>query len=159
MTHQANSGTGATGTLPDELLDELDATVAQLGRLFSARHGEACCEGALSMAQMMALRGIHEHGSVKVGELAAFLGIKAPAASALVEALERTGLLEREADPADRRVSRVRLTAAGDRRLAEAEADRRHHMRRYASVLTHEDISNLIRINRKLIDALLSERG
>lgn len=159
MTHQPSNGSGTADQLPDQLLDDLDATVSQLGRLFTARHGELCCEGALSMPQMMALRAIHEHGSVKVGDIAAALGVKAPAASALVDGLEKAGYVDRDHDPDDRRVSLLKLTSVGTYALGEAESERRHYMQRYTQVLTEEDITNLIRIHRKLIDAMLAERA
>jgi DNA-binding MarR family transcriptional regulator len=42
---------------------------------------------------------------------------------ALLDELERDGLVLRELDPADRRNRRVRLTAAGEARLAAVRAD------------------------------------
>lgn len=143
--------------LPDQLIDELDAVIVQLGRLMSARHGEMCCEGALSPAQAITLRILGDHESLKMGELAGLLGIKAPAASALVDSLARAAMVEREHDVDDRRVMRVRLSEAGRAALSEAEAERRHYMRRYTSVLSEHDVRELIRIHRILIDGLMAD--
>lgn len=142
----------------DGLLDELDATVTMLGRLFSARHGEMCCESGLSAAQVLTLRVLAEVGPSKIGEIATALGIKAPAASALVDSLDRAELIEREIDPDDRRVTRVSVTDRGRDELAATEAERREHMRRYMSVLSEDDVRTLIRIQRALIDAMTSDR-
>lgn len=143
-------------TLPpgDELADELDATVMMLGRLFSARHGEMCGECGLSPAQIMTLRLIGEAGPIRISDLAAHAGVKAPAASAMVDALDKRGFIRREIDAEDRRVTLVSLTAAGAAELVAAERERREHMARYLSVLSAEDITAMIRINRKLIDAM-----
>ena len=55
-------------------------------------------------------------------ELAARLHITTGAATALVDRLERAGLAERQADPADRRRSTIRLTDQGRRLVAEARS-------------------------------------
>lgn len=50
---------------------------------------------------------------LRVGDLAAWLAVKPPTVTQFVDALESRGLVERFADPDDRRAIRVRLSAAG----------------------------------------------
>jgi DNA-binding MarR family transcriptional regulator len=50
---------------------------------------------------------------VGVGALADVVGVSAPSATRMLGALGRRGLVERRADPGDRRVVRVALTAHG----------------------------------------------
>lgn len=143
----------------DRLIDDLDASVSMLGRLFTARHGEMCCESGLSSAQLLLMRALGEiDRPLKVSDVASALGVKAPAASTMVEGLERKGMLARQSDPDDRRVSLLSLTDAGRDALAEAEEERREHLRRYASILSEEDIRTLVRIHKTLIDAMVAER-
>ncbi len=142
----------------DALVDELDATVTMLGRLFSARHAHPCEAGSLSAPQVLTLRVLAEAGPTKSGDVAGFLGIKAPATTALVDGLVRDGLVEREPDADDRRITRVCITDPGREALQIAEEMRREHMRRYMSVLSDDDIRTLIRIQRTLIDAMVSNR-
>lgn len=52
--------------------------------------------------------------------LAAAIGVEEQTVSRLVERLERSGLVERHRDPADRRRFVVTRTSAGERALAEA---------------------------------------
>jgi DNA-binding MarR family transcriptional regulator len=59
-------------------------------------------------------------GSMRVGDLARALRVTVGGTSKLVDRIERAGLIAREPDPADRRASRVALTAAGKRKLAAA---------------------------------------
>ena len=67
---------------------------------------------------------------ISMGELAARRGMAVNSATALVERLVHAGLAERMADAADRRVVRVRLTAAGERlRDAIAEVRRAEYLR------------------------------
>jgi DNA-binding MarR family transcriptional regulator len=142
----------------DALIDELDATVMMLGRIFSARHGEMCSESGLNAAQMLAMRVLAELGPTKAGDLAALLGVKAPAASALIDALEKRGYLEREIDADDRRVHLISLTDTGSRELFTAEIERREHMKRYLSVLEEDDVRTLLRVHRTLIEAMTANR-
>lgn len=56
---------------------------------------------------------------LRVGDLAAWLGVKPPTVTQLVDALVSRGLVERFADTADRRAIRVRLSAEG-RQMADS---------------------------------------
>src|SRR5215472_12194380 len=66
--------------------------------------------------------GGQEEG-IEIRVLRARLALDSAYVSRLLRALERQGLVEAEASPADRRVRRVRLTAAG--RAERAELDQR----------------------------------
>lgn len=146
------------GLISDELLDEFDASVQMLGRLFSARHGEMSCETGLTTSQLLTLRVIGETGPARIGDVAAHVGVKAPAASAVIEALDKRGLIQREIDADDRRVTRVSLTPQGRDELVAGENERREHMRHYLSVLDEDDVRTMIRVQSKLIEAMVSER-
>ncbi len=161
MANQVTTDSAAStpGTASsDALIDELDSTVMMLGRIFSARHGEMCSESGLNTAQMLALRVLAELGPSKTGDLATLLGVKAPAASALIDSLEKRGYVEREIDADDRRVHMVSMTERGDLELVAAETERREHMKRYLTVLDEDDVRLLIRVHRTLIEAMTSNR-
>jgi DNA-binding MarR family transcriptional regulator/GNAT superfamily N-acetyltransferase len=64
-----------------------------------------------------------QEGGIEIRALRARLALDSAYVSRLLRALERQGLVEAEASPADRRVRRVRLTAAG--RAERAELDQR----------------------------------
>jgi DNA-binding MarR family transcriptional regulator len=59
-------------------------------------------------------------GGMRVGDLARDLRVTVGGTSKLVDRIERAGFLARQPDPDDRRASRVKLTAAGKRKLAAA---------------------------------------
>jgi len=68
----------------------------------------------LSFTQIKALCALDsDDGERSVGALAESLGSSLPAMSRAVDGLFERGLVGREEDPADRRMKRVRLTAAG----------------------------------------------
>ena len=64
--------------------------------------------------------GQSRDGSLRVGDLARALRITVGATSKLVDCIEAAGLLRREVDADDRRASRLALTDAGKRQLADA---------------------------------------
>jgi len=65
-----------------------------------------------------ALKFVSDHRSPSMKELAAYFSITAPSATSLVRGLAKHGLVMHEADPRDRRVQRIVLTARGRARLA-----------------------------------------
>jgi len=141
--------------LDNNLLDELDETIVRIGRIMSSRHvGPDCCPHTLSVSQALLARILLTHGPAKVGEIASLLGVKPPAASAMIDSLEREGYVERAHDAEDRRVTIVRLTTAGQEALESAEVKRREVMRRYLSVLEEDDVRDLLRIHRTLLAAM-----
>jgi len=61
-----------------------------------------------------------EHESLSLGDIAAALQVDRPYATVLVNQLEEIGLVERTADPGDRRRKVVALTADGRRAMGDA---------------------------------------
>lgn len=59
-------------------------------------------------------RKSHEHeAGLKVSEISKFLGLTPPTVTQLVNSLEAKQLVQRQADPTDRRVVRINLTKKG----------------------------------------------
>lgn len=85
------------------------------------RRREVCRALGLPFSQIRALRRLAV-GPLSMGGLADALVTDRPNASALADALERRGLVERNADPADGRVRRISLTAAGRSAASTADA-------------------------------------
>jgi DNA-binding MarR family transcriptional regulator len=71
----------------------------------------------LSPAQASALGTVNRVGRPTLGELAAIEQVQPPSMTRIVANLAEAGMVTREADPADRRSVRVRITPAGARTL------------------------------------------
>ena len=76
----------------------------------------------VALGDFHALRLLRDMGEVAISRLGAALDVKPSSATKLVDRLEAAGLVDRGADPADRRVTTLRLTpraleALGDRAL------------------------------------------
>lgn len=97
------------GSDPQVLASSLRPTVTRLYLVLRRRtpdHG-------FTAAQASALTLLFDSGPMRVGELAQHQSIRLPTASALIDGLERMGLVSRKPDPTDRRAVVVELTELG----------------------------------------------
>lgn len=60
---------------------------------------------------------IHRHGMLSQNQLAKYLGITAPSMTASIRKLEHRGLVTRQKDSEDRRITRIQMTDEGYRCL------------------------------------------
>jgi DNA-binding MarR family transcriptional regulator len=93
-----------------------DAEIAARLRLSATRlHRRLRREAgdALSPSQMSALSAIDFRGAMTLGALADHEGVSAPSITKVITILEEKGLVQRSADPVDRRVTNVSTTAVG----------------------------------------------
>jgi DNA-binding MarR family transcriptional regulator len=99
-------------TTSAELRDS-DFLLAQVCRLHHARAHALLDEIGLYRGQPPLLDILYEHEGQKHTELAGRLGVAPATVTKMLQRMERVGLLVRQADAADQRVSRVFLTDAG----------------------------------------------
>jgi DNA-binding MarR family transcriptional regulator len=67
----------------------------------------------MSLTSLSTIATLELTGPRRITDLAACEGVTQPSMTNLVSALERSGLVERRADPTDRRVALVALTSDG----------------------------------------------
>lgn len=108
---------------------DLDLALHALARIrsvFRARRIRDPLDGGgqVSARRAEILAHLDEEDPTMVGELAEHLGVTASTMSLTLKRMEAEGWVRRDRDPADRRVTNVRLTPAGARvRDARAELD------------------------------------
>lgn len=95
---------------------ELTDLAMVLMKVLRAEFRANASAGVPTMTQFRMLHFIRK-GEGRVGRLAAEFGISQPAASLMVEAMVREGLLKRTRHRADRRQIELRLTAKGGARI------------------------------------------
>lgn len=99
-----------------------DAEIAARLRLSATRLARRLRQesgSGLTPSQLSALAAIHNHGPLTLGELAEQERVAPPSITKCVAKLESDDLVARSADPADGRVTRVRVTKAGRALVAE----------------------------------------
>lgn len=110
----------------------------------------------ISAARLSALSVVGFGGPRTLGQLAAAEQVRPPTMTRIIAALERAGLVERQADPADGRVTRIAATARGRALLEEGRARRTSRLAARLRALPPEDLATLDRAGR-LLEALLRE--
>jgi DNA-binding MarR family transcriptional regulator len=130
----------------EEQLTDLAARV-RLAVVPLARQLRQQVDDGVTPTQLSVIGTIDRHGPISLGDLAALERLSPPMITKVVTALEGLGLIERQPDEHDRRVSRVLLTAAGNRWL--------HGFRARRDAWLSERLTGLDAGERKLLsDAL-----
>ena len=104
-----------------------------------------------------ALSSINKHGGLTHGELAAIEQVAPPTITAVVGKMETLGLVTRETDPKDRRVTRIRITPAGVEQLDEVRNRRTSWLASQLSSLTDDErkrLSDAADVLAKLVDSV-----
>jgi MarR family transcriptional regulator, organic hydroperoxide resistance regulator len=98
----------------DGLLDEAILAYRAMMKTIARATVPLWADLELSIAQTRALFAIHSQSPMTVGQVAECLDIGGPTASHLIDRVVQAGLVERLADPADRRRTILRLTPQGE---------------------------------------------
>src|SRR5213080_2977551 len=89
-------------------------------------------------------------GGLKMNELSRLLMVTGGNVTAIVDQLEKEGLVERLDEPADRRAFRIRLTRAGERTFAEMARAHEQWVVELFSGLTRKEHDALLELLAKL---------
>jgi DNA-binding MarR family transcriptional regulator len=84
--------------------------------------------GDVTASQLSALSSIHGHGELSLGELATIERVAPPSMTRIAARLEERGLVVRRTDTADRRVSRLAMSPAGEELLEETRSRRNAYL-------------------------------
>lgn len=94
----------------------------------------------MKAAQYRVLHLIAHHGILQISEIGRRLYISKPYMTALINAMIDEGLVERQADPGDRRVVLIRITGKGKNRLVARAAIFRGEARDRLARLSRDDL-------------------
>src|SRR6201989_1086899 len=125
---------------PPDLAHRLRPVIARLGRRLRQEAG-----GELSPSQGAALVTVASHGPLTPSELATRERIQRPTAPRGLSRLEEAGLLQRAADPTDRRSSLITATPEGRALLAAQRERKDAYLARRLNGLDPEELAVLDR--------------
>ena len=91
----------------------VESTLMATSRAIRIAYDQAYAELELNLTQASLLAFVFERGPLRQTQLAKGLGVGRAAAGTIIEGLERRGLVERSADPDDRRAWLVSVTPRG----------------------------------------------
>jgi len=100
--------------------------------------------GGLNLAEGSCLAIIDRHGPLSLSDVASRENLSAPTITKIVTSLESRGLIERLADPTDRRVSLVAVSRKGEDLLERLRSSRTAYLHRKLSELSDEDLHRIV---------------
>ena len=112
----------------------------------------------LGPSQLSALASIERHGPLTPSELARIERIQRPSATRIVARLEEAGLVERVADPTDRRSFTVGINGDGGALMYRLRTRKNAYLARRLRGLDEADLATLDRAAEILEDLLEGER-
>ena len=134
-----------------DLAHRLRPVIARLARRMRQEAG-----GDLTPTQTAALATISLHGPLTPSELAAREKIQRPTATSVLALLEERGLIERTADPADRRSSLLSSSAAGEALLADVRERKDAFLAERLDQLSEDELAALDRA-AAILERVLAE--
>jgi DNA-binding MarR family transcriptional regulator len=99
----------------------------------------------LTPTSVAALATIERHGPMTPSEIAEIERVKRPTVTRTLGCLEREGLIDRAADPADGRSALVSVNAAGRERLRRLRKRKNAYLARRMRDLSDEEVETLAR--------------
>jgi DNA-binding MarR family transcriptional regulator len=111
-------------------------------------------EGGISYARMRLLGALHCGGPQIMSSISDELGVTRRNITALVDALEEEGLVQRKPHPTDRRATIIELTPKGFETTDSMYEGHREAVAELFTDLSEEDLSELVRLLGSLREAL-----
>jgi DNA-binding MarR family transcriptional regulator len=123
-----------------ELLDELFAHSPAAAMRYLRRWKG----GALSLVHLNVMTVLEADGPLPMGQLAEALDVSQASATGIVDRMEQRGLITRQRDAEDRRVTRVALTEEGRGVIGGLAAERREHLGVLVDDLTDDELAGFL---------------
>jgi DNA-binding MarR family transcriptional regulator len=134
------------------------ASTLRLAITRTARRLRRHADAGISPSLQSALATVEAMGPVALGDLAAAEAIRPSSTTRIVARLEEEGLIVREVDPLDRRVSRVRVTPRGRRLLERTRSRKTAYLARRLRALSEPERETLARAAAILTRLVEDER-
>jgi DNA-binding MarR family transcriptional regulator len=144
--------------LRTELLDELFANTPAKALRYM-RHWPG---GALSLIHLNVMTVLDSDGALPMSQLAEALDVSQASTTGIVDRMEQRGLIERQSDPNDRRVTRVTLTDSGRSVIERLGAERRDKLGKLLDELTDDELQAFLigtRAMRRIREKHFAEEG
>jgi DNA-binding MarR family transcriptional regulator len=137
------------GTLPDHVGYLLRLAQLRVWEDFYGRMGDTGISPALFSALML----VRSNPGIQQSRLGEALGVARSGAMTMTDRLERLGVVERRADPHDRRAYGLFLTTNGEHRMAEFVARVQQHDRLINQALNPDEHRTLMQLLHKFVAA------
>jgi len=132
--------------------DYLPALLGQASQLIQSEFHPVVRSKGLSVSEWRVLATLADGKPMSTGKLALVSLTKGPTATRLLDRMEALGHVERLAQQGDRRVTLVRITPAGRRKVSQLVALAKEHERRVLEPFGLERAEELKAMLRRIVD-------
>lgn len=106
----------------------------------------------LAIPEWKLLGQLHDHGAMKLADLADRLSVEAPLVTTLIDRLEKKQLVERESDPDDKRAKIITITKAGRDMVLRLEPPVRETMKGLLAGVSKMDALAYLRVLEAIVN-------
>jgi len=135
----------------DKLIEAIFANMQQMHRMGTSKFHMLMGNQDISSSQMELLLTVKRQQPVNVKDIAAQMRLTPGAVTQLIEGLVTKGLVDRQADTQDRRVTKIQLADGGKKKLKELWEKRTEMMRTIMQTLNTEELSVMLRVQEKIM--------
>lgn len=139
-------------------VEELEELVRHVSNIIRKRGRDILADFDLTPPQLNALQYLQSFGNLTIGELGEKMYLACSTATDLIDRMERNDLVERERDPHDRRVVRLRIKEKGYRMLDEVMTSRKRYLSTVLDQVTDDDKRQIV-YSLKQLDELMKATG
>ena len=107
-----------------------------------------------SKNEIFALLFVYRKGSANMSEIADYLGIPLNTATGIISRLEKKGVIDRDRDPADKRIVTITISSEGMEFLASEIKAIGYYYNLIMESITKEEMLLLIKLIGKLLDIM-----
>lgn len=135
---------------PEKHVEAIGYHLREINHMLKRHLAVLLAAEGLTLPQMIVLRKIRERGEITLGEIAADLHLAPSTLSGIIKRLEREGLVEKEVDPHDLRIVRLRASPKADSIIQRTSSIYNTHLSAVLSHFTAEELDILLSSLRKL---------
>jgi DNA-binding MarR family transcriptional regulator len=137
----------------EQQLDEIVSSFRRISHAFQQLLWKDAEELDITPTQLMVLRKVSAHPSIRITELAELLHLGNSAASGVVDRMVKGGLITRDRCESDRRIFQLSMTEKGMEIREKSKQSLRRHLLPLASIPS-EDAGELLRIHGEIVQIL-----
>ncbi|MFA5093141.1 MAG: MarR family transcriptional regulator [Candidatus Omnitrophota bacterium] len=142
-----------------DFTQKMNQIMPEIMKGFMRRQNNDVCQGKITFPQLMVLEQLSRQGASKMTDLAKFMRASTAAATGIVQRLVILGYVQREYDPADRRIVKINLTSKGAGILKKINHQRTESVTKIFGQISEEDRGEYLRILMQVKDILDKEES
>lgn len=137
--------------------DEIDEIMQVISREFTRQHLGMFYKDKITLPQFLILNFLCREGASRMTILAKTMKVTTAAMTGIVERLVRDGYAQRDYDPKDRRIVKIKLTPQGNALVKKVIQQKRRMIIKIFSKISESDRQHYLRILRQVKDTLGKE--